>query len=150
MTVDVDDKVSRPARVFVSAIIGLIVVFAALDIELWPMTGWRLFSTIRDEAQTGWVAEATDAQGDARIVSFEELPLGYRNSAWVVAELPDASAEQRESVCQAMFDAISEVEPDTVSVRVARDRARLEEQDGEWVVIHDLETLQTCDSGRAA
>lgn len=144
MTPDASDAVGRPARYFVTALTGLIVVFAASDVEVWPLTGWRLFSTLRDETQTEWVAEATNANGESRIVSYEELPLGFRNAAWVVDNLPDASADEREDVCQAILDAILDVEPETVDVRVARNRARLEERDGEWIKVDNLETLHTC------
>jgi hypothetical protein len=147
VTSDVDDEVRRPVRAYVGALLSLLIVFAAIDIEAWPLTGWRLFSTIRDDTQTGWVVEATDVEGDSRIVSFEELPPSYRNAAWVVAQLPNASVEKREAVCNAMLAAVVDVEPDTVSVRVARDRAQLEERDGEWAVQHDLETLHTCGMG---
>lgn len=142
-----DDKVRRPVRWFVATLLGLLVLFAAIDVEMWPMTGWRLFSTIRDETQTGWVAEATDAQGNSRIVSYEELPLGYRNAAWRVADIRDASSDEREAVCNALLEAIVKVEPETTTVRLARDRAKLEKTSGEPTVTHDLETLHTCGFG---
>jgi hypothetical protein len=113
------------------------------------LTGWRLFSLSRDAEQTQWVIEATDADGDARVVSLEELPLGYRNAEWQMRELPGASDERRESVCQALLGAVLDVEPTTESLTVARDRARLERDGGDWVAEHDLEPVYTCSIGES-
>lgn len=141
---NVADTVSKRVRYFITVLIGLIVVFAVIDVEVWPMTGWRLFSTIRDETQTHWVIEAVDESGERRIVSFEELPLAYRNGAWIVDGLPGTSESHSEAVCQAFLDAVLDVEPTTTELNMARNHARLEERDGEWARADDLEILHTC------
>jgi hypothetical protein len=49
-------------------------------------------------------------------------------------------------VCEALLGAVVDVEPATAELRIARDRARLEEGDGGWSVIDDLEVIHTCRS----
>jgi hypothetical protein len=141
------DEVPRAARVAVAVILALLLIPGVIGFDLWPLTGWRLFSLSRDAEQTEWVIEATAADGGARVVSLEELPLGYRNAAWQMRELPGASDERREAVCQALLDAVLDVEPTTRSVTVARDRARLERDGDDWVTEHDMEPVTTCSSG---
>ena len=86
------DRAPRGARVLVAALLVLLLVPGVVGFDLWPLTGWRLFSLSRDADQTRWVLEAVDATGDRRVVSLEELPLRYRHAEWPMAELPGASA----------------------------------------------------------
>jgi hypothetical protein len=78
------------------------------------------------------------------VVSLEELPLGYRHAEWPLADLPGASTERREAVCQALLGAVVEVEPETAALRIASDRAELVERGGDWMVVDDLETVHEC------
>jgi hypothetical protein len=138
------DTVPRSARWLVGALFALLLVPGLIGFDAWPLTGWRLFSLARDETQTRWVVEAVDDGGSARIVDLEELPLRYRHAEWPMSDLPGASTERRQVVCEALLGAVVDVEPTTVELRIARDRARLEERDGEWTVIDDLEVVHTC------
>ena len=88
-----------------------------------------------------------DAEGRARTVSLEELPLRYRHAEWPMAELPGASAQRRADVCAALADAVVAVEPRTVELQIVRDRQTLVEVDGERVVEHDPEVVHACAPG---
>ncbi|MGH9228173.1 MAG: hypothetical protein ACRD07_05460 [Acidimicrobiales bacterium] len=146
---DVDpDAVPRSARWLVGALFVLLLLPGVVGFDAWPLTGWRLFSLARDETQTLWVLEAVDADGSSRLVDLEELPLRYRHAAWPMADLPGASTERRQAVCEALRGAVVDVEPGTTELRIARDRARLEERGGEWTVVDDLEVVHTCDGGQ--
>ncbi|MGH9112006.1 MAG: hypothetical protein ACRDZN_06895 [Acidimicrobiales bacterium] len=138
------DAAPRAARWLVGALLVLLLVPGLVGFDAWPLTGWRLFSLSRDETQTRWALEAVGAEGEARAVSLEELPLGYRHAGWPMADLPGASSERREAVCQALLGAVVEVEPDTAALRIARDHAELVERGGDWVVVDDLETFHEC------
>jgi hypothetical protein len=127
----------------------LLFVPAVVGFDAWPLTAWRLFSLSRDEDQTRWVIDAVDEQGRARTVSLEELPLRYRHAEWPMAELPDASDERREAVCRALADAVADVEPAMVELRVVRDEQTLVEVAGGWEVRHDPEIVHACRPGGA-
>jgi len=131
-------------RVLVLVALTLLLVSGLGGIEAWPLSEWRLFSLARDEDQTRWVVEAALPRGRARTVSLEELPLRYRHAEWPMAELPDESVGQRQRVCDALLDAVLEVEPATTELRILRDRQTLVEDDDEWVVLHDPEVVHTC------
>ena len=142
---DVDqDAVPRSARRLVGALFVLLLVPGLVGFDAWPLTGWRLFSLARNETQTLWVLQAVDDDGSSRLVDVEELPLRYRHAEWPMADLPGASTERRQAVCEALLGAVVDIEPATAELRIARDRARLEERGGEWVVIDDPEVIHTC------
>jgi hypothetical protein len=141
------DAVPRSARWLVGALFVLLLVPGLVGFDLWPLTGWRLFSLARDETQTLWVLEAVDGDGSSRLVDVEELPLRYRHAEWPMADLSDASTARRQAVCEALLGAVVDIEPATAELRIARDRARLAEGDGEWAVIDDLEVIHTCRPG---
>jgi hypothetical protein len=138
------DAAPRSARWLVGALFLLLLVPGLVGFDAWPLTGWRLFSLARDETQTLWVLEAVADDGSSRLVDLEELPLRYRHAEWPMADLPGASTERRQAVCEALLGAVVEVEPATVELRIARDRARLEASDGDWTVIDDLEVIHAC------
>jgi hypothetical protein len=138
------DAAPRSARWLVGALFVLLLVPGLIGFDAWPLTGWRLFSLARDDTQTLWVLQAVDEDGSSRLVDVEELPLRYRHAEWPMADLPGASTERRQAVCEALLGAVVDVEPATVELRIARDEAQLEERDGEWVVMDDLEVLHTC------
>lgn len=140
--------IPRSAKWLVGILFVLLLVPGIIGFEAWPLTGWRLFSASRDEAQTKWVVQAVDAGGAVVPVSLEELPLAYRNAEWPMAELPGASEQHRQDVCRALADAVVDARPGTVEVRVAKDRQRLVKEDGEWIVTHDPEPLTTCEPAR--
>ena len=138
------DAVPRSARWLVGALFVLLLVPGLVGFDLWPLTGWRLFSLARDDTQTLWVLEAVDGDGSSRLVDVEELPLRYRHAEWPMADLPGASTARRQAVCEALLGAVVDIEPATAELRIARDRARLEEGSSGWSVIDDLEVIHTC------
>ena len=138
------DAVPRSARWWVGTLFVLLLVPGLVGFDLWPLTGWRLFSLARDDTQTLWVLEAVDRDGSSRLVDVEELPLRYRHAEWPMADLPGASTGRRQAVCEALLGAVIDVEPSTAELRIARDRARLEEGDGEWAVVDDLQVIHSC------
>lgn len=138
------DEAPRAARVFVAVLFVLLLVPGVIGFDLWPLTGWRLFSLSRDDDQTRWVLESVDGDGERRVVSLEELPLRYRHAEWPMAELPRASEERRDAVCHALLDPVLDAAPATVELALARDHVRLVESDGEWSTVHDIEEFHTC------
>jgi hypothetical protein len=139
-----DHGPSPGARRLVAVALVLLLVPGLVGFEAWPLTAWRLFSLSRGERQTQWLIDAVTTDGTARTVSLEELPLRYRHAAWPMADLPRESERRREDVCRALLEATRDVVPDVVELRIVRDRQRLVEQRGGWVVTHDPEVLHAC------
>lgn len=135
---------SAGARRLVVVALVLLLVPGLIGFEAWPMSAWRLFSLARGDRQTQWLIDAVASDGSVRTVSLEELPLRYRHAAWLMAELPRASARRREDVCQALLDVTVDVVPELLEVQIVRDRQRLVERNNEWVVTHAPEVIHTC------
>lgn len=145
---DAAERPPRAARVLVGLALLLLLVPGVVGFDAWPLTAWRLFSLSRDADQTRWVIDAVDADGEARTVSLEELPLRYRHAEWPMAELPGASAQRRDDVCVALADAVAEVRPGTVELQIVRDRQSLGVVAGVPEIRHDPEVVHTCEPER--
>lgn len=130
----------RRQRRFVAVLLVLLVVPGLGGFELWPLTGWKLFSATRDATQTRWVLEAIDGSGATSVVDPDDLPYGYRNVEWPMSRLPRASEATRAEVCEALLEVTVDTVPGTVAVRVVRDRQAL--VDGE--VVRDPEEITLC------
>lgn len=139
-----EDEVPIGGRRLVLGALALLLTAGVIGFEAWPLTAWRLFSLSRRDQQTMWVLHATSPQEPARVLDLEELPLRYRHAAWPMAELPGASDERRDEVCRALLEPALEVVPGLTELRIVRDRQRLVEADGGWVVAHDPETIHAC------
>jgi hypothetical protein len=141
--------ISSAQRAFVWVLLVLLCVPGIIGFELWPASGWRLFSLSRDDSQTVWVLEAERADGDAERVSLEDLPVAYRLADWVFAELPRASTARREEVCLALLQAVrQDVVPDAAAFQIVRDRQRLERVGGSTRRHHDREVIHRCGGRR--
>ncbi|MGV3758224.1 MAG: hypothetical protein ACO1PW_01620 [Actinomycetota bacterium] len=146
------DPASRPAeeevptggRRLVLAALALLLTAGLIGFEAWPLTAWRLFSLSRRDQQTMWVLHATTPSDPDRVIDLEELPLRYRHAAWPMAELPGASQGRRDDVCRALLEPALDVVPELSELRIVRDRQRLVERDGDWVVEHAPEPLHAC------
>ena len=140
------DGPTRTQRRFVTALLVLLVVPGLGGFELWPLTGWKLFSANRDATQTRWVLEAIDAGGEAAVVDPDDLPYGYRNIEWPMSRLPRASARERAEVCAALLEVTVETVPGTVAVWVVRDRQELADGavDGTYELVRHPEEITTC------
>ncbi|MFP5257343.1 MAG: hypothetical protein ACLGI8_16020 [Acidimicrobiia bacterium] len=142
-----DGAVPRSGRRLVLGALALILTAGLIGFEAWPLTAWRLFSLSRRDRQTVWVLHATAPDDPERVVDLEELPLRYRHAAWPMAELRGASEARREDVCQALLQPAMEVVPGLTELRIVRDRQRLVEDDGDWVITHDPEIVHACGAG---
>jgi hypothetical protein len=141
------DEAPRSARVFVAILFVLLLVPGVIGFDLWPLTGWRLFSLSREAEQTRWVLQAVDEAGERDLVSLEELPLRFRHAEWPMAELPGASQARRDDVCEALLGPVVEARPGTVTLELARDHAELVETGGTWRTTHDIEPFHSCHVG---
>ena len=140
--------ISTRQRIFVWVLLAVLCIPGVIGFELWPASGWRLFSLSRDATQTVWVLEAETREGALRRVSLEELPVAYRLADWVFAELPDAGDRRREDVCTALLAAVRrEVVSDARAFQIVRDRQGLERLDGGTRREHNREILHRCQAG---
>lgn len=114
-----DELPSRGVRGFVVSYLAAFLVCGFLGLELWPLTGWRLFSELRTDRQIAWRATAVGEEGEKQI-RFEDLPHAYRNFALVMRTLSERPRAEQEAACRAWLDAVRRGRPDASTVRVYR------------------------------
>lgn len=139
-----DEGPTATQRRFVATLLVLLCVPGLAGFELWPITGWKLFSATRDATQTRWVLEAIDEAGTTSVVDPDELPYGFRNAEWPMSRLPGASDATRAAVCEALLEATVEARPGTVAVRVVRDRQELVDRDDGHELVRHPEEITVC------
>ena len=104
-------------RAFVWTFLAVFVVCGVAGLNLWPFTGWHLFSQVRTDRITAWEITTVDGVGQELGVAFADLPAGYRSSSHVAAGLARLSEAQRLAVCRAWASADPE-RRQVVEVRV--------------------------------
>jgi hypothetical protein len=135
---------SRTQRRFVAGLLALLCVPGVIGLDLWPLTGWRLFSANRQPTQVRLVLEAIAADGSVSVVDPDDLPYGFRNMEFALLQLPEASDAKKAEVCRVLLDAAAVARPGTVAVRVAYDKQELVDTDDGYVVGHRTKELTTC------
>ncbi len=116
----VPEAVPRGARWFARAIVVAFVVCGVVGLELWPLSGFRLFSHLRTESQTGWSAAAVDAGGRAREVRFGTFPAAYRGFALIMQRFHGLGSDERRRTCLAWLGEVRRVTGPARSLRIYR------------------------------
>ena len=135
------DQAPRSAKWLVGVLFAALLVPGIIGFDVWPLTGWRLFSASRHATDTRWIVQSVGDDGRASTVDLNELPLAYSNAEW---PMTGASTAKRERICRAMADAVADARPGTREVRLARDHEAMVHRHGDWIVTHQVEPLTTC------
>lgn len=117
-----------PARWVRPVLYGFLAVFllcGLLSIEVWPLTGWRLYHERRGAERSSWQIVTVDEDGDEATVHLGELPLGWHNTSRLINEFDDLSAERRDEVCDAWAQPARASGREVIEVRVYRVRSTL-------------------------
>lgn len=103
-------------------LVGLVLVFGLARIEAFPLSGFRLFSGVRDAERESWYLRAVDGAGDEEPLRLSELPVSHRNSTGVLDDFDDLREAERDEICAAWADPLRAEGHDIVVVRVYRAR----------------------------
>lgn len=88
---------------------ALLVVCVLAQVEVWPLSSFRLFSEERTTATTGWEVALVDGAGAEHAVPFSRLPRAYRGAHHLAPGLAGLPADRRDAVCRAWADAAAPV-----------------------------------------
>ena len=114
-----DELPPRRVRAFVVAFLGAFVLCGLVGLELWPLTGWRLFSQLRTDHQVAWQAAAVDTEGETQI-RFGELPRAYRNFPLVMRTYSALPPADQVEACRLWFEAAQSQLPAATALRIYR------------------------------
>lgn len=106
---------SAAVRWAIRGFLAVFLVCGLVGVEAWPLTGWRLFSTLRQPVERRWEAASVHPDGTVRPIDFASLPRGDRGSVAVLRQLAVASQSTRDDVCRAWADEVQKVAGEVVA-----------------------------------
>ena len=114
-----DELPPRRVRAFVAAFLGAFVLCGLFGLELWPLSGWRLFSQLRTDRQVAWQATAVDGESETQI-RFAELPRAYRNFPLVMRTYSALPRVSQVEACRLWLEAAQGPHPAATRLRIYR------------------------------
>ena len=126
------DRVPRLARPFVAVLIAAMVACAVFAWEPWPLTSFRLFSTLRVDEQSAWQATTVDAEGEKLPYPLGGEDHGFRGFPFTMSQFEGATRERRDELCRTWVEAAPMlVGRSAEEVRIYRRTWRLSEREGD-------------------
>ena len=116
-------EISPRTRHAVHAFLLVFAITGVAHLELFPFSGFRLFSEVRSEARVTWDLRAVDDAGEELEIDIEQLPLGYRQAPRIIATLDDLPKRERDEICDAWATPLRERGVRVVRVRIYRTAA---------------------------
>lgn len=122
----------RGARLVCYGLVALLVFSVVTQVEWWPLSAFRLFSTARTATTTGWDVALVDGAGAEHALPFARLPRSLRGYSHLAAELRTLPLAKRDAVCRAWANAAARrVGTVATRVRVYRVTSRVPTGHGE-------------------
>lgn len=113
-----EGPVSVRTRRWVHVFLAVFVITGVARLELWPFTGFRLFSEVRSAERESWQITAVDGEGIETTIRLGELPLAYRNTTRLIDGFDDLGGAERDEVCDAWVAPLRAAGTDVAEVRV--------------------------------
>jgi hypothetical protein len=117
------DDVGRPpthARWFVRIFLALFVACSIFGIELFPLTGFRLFSRLRTEHRIMWVADTVSPSGQETPLWFTDLPRAYQGFPLIMPHFEGLSPSWKAATCAAWLSEARRIRRQVVAIRFYR------------------------------
>ena len=115
-----EPEVSPRTRRVVHAFLVVFAITGLAHLELFPFSGFRLFSEVRGEERTSWELRAVDEAGREIPIDVDRLPLGYRQAKRLIATMPDLEPDARDELCDAWATPLRERGVHVERVRIYR------------------------------
>ncbi|MEX2557668.1 MAG: hypothetical protein WEB06_18815 [Actinomycetota bacterium] len=115
-----EERVPARIRAFVWLFLAAFALCGFAKIEAWPLTGWRLFSELRNERTSSWRAMRVSASGAETRFSFGDLPAGYHWGANILSGFATRPAAEQTAACDAWAEAARSLGLDVAAIRIYR------------------------------
>lgn len=113
--------------------------------EPWPLTSFRLFSHVRADEQSAWVARTVDARGEEAAYPLGSLPRGFQGFSFTMAEFRQASSLRQDELCRTWVGAAPQlVGVDARAVRIYERRWRLSARENDRALSGREELIYEC------
>ena len=114
------DRPPGLTRWFVRIFLASFVACAVFGIELFPLTGFRLFSHLRHEQRATWIADTVGANGGETQLWFTDLPRAYQGFSLVMPRFEGLSPSAKAATCRAWLLEARHVRAQVVAIRFYR------------------------------
>jgi hypothetical protein len=115
---------------------------AVLGVEAWPFTGFRLFSTLREETRNVWVADTVALDGRETRLWFSELPAAYQGFHLIMPGFRHLSPSAQRASCEAWLAEARRVQPSAVELRIYRATWQALPRNGDRPATRPVRTLR--------
>lgn len=120
-----EPDVSPRTRHLVHAFLLVFALTGVAHLELYPFSGFRLFSEVRGEVRTSWELRAVDDTGREVAIDVDRLPLGYRQAKRLIPTMSRLDEDERDALCDAWATPLRDQGIDVDRVRIYRTVASL-------------------------
>jgi hypothetical protein len=139
------DRVPRYARPFVVILIAAMIACAVFAWEPWPLTSFRLFSNVRIDEQSAWLATTVGATGDEEPYPLGGEDHGFRGFPFTMSEFASADRARQDELCRTWVEAAPVlVGRDAVEVNLYLRSWRLSDRDDDGAGPGTTELRYTC------
>jgi hypothetical protein len=114
------------------AVYGFLAAFLAcgfFTIELWPLTGFELYSEVRVEERRSEALVVELADGREKRVNFDELPFAWHATNRIASDFDEMTQAERDEVCDAWVQPLRDDGLDIVGIRIDEVVAHLADPD---------------------
>ena len=118
-------------RAIVVLALTTLLVAGIATIELWPFTGWRLYSNTKGPTSGSYFAYRVDPAGEEHAVDYHDLPYAYARAPYILNKFPRLDASRRDALCSALAQGEREEGRPVAAIRVYWERRRVVPVDGE-------------------
>jgi hypothetical protein len=105
-------------RRFVHLFLVVFAITGVAHLELFPFSGFRLFSELRPADRLSWQLRAVDAAGEETPIRLAALPIGFRNTSRRLRTFDHLSQAERDDICDAWAQPLRESGAQVARVRV--------------------------------
>ncbi|MBA2478667.1 MAG: hypothetical protein H0V38_08675 [Sporichthyaceae bacterium] len=112
-------RTTRLARTVTYGLCGGLLLLGIAQVEVWPLSAFRLFSGVRGPEATSWQVVVVDSDGSERLLDLAGMPDRVGLPHHLLPRLVDASPAVREDVLETYVEAAG-AGTSAVRVRVYR------------------------------
>jgi hypothetical protein len=112
--------VPASARWLVRGFLAAFLLCSVFGLELWPLTGFRLFSRVRHQTRFIWTADAVLAGGREVQVVFMDLPRAYQGFGLIMNGFRHLSPGDKRASCEAWLTEVRRVDGQADALRLYR------------------------------
>jgi hypothetical protein len=119
MAVAEDEPAIGPrVRLGVYSFLLALAVTGVAHLELFPFSGFKLFSELKPMVRESWSLRAVDDHGEEIPIRIGDLPLAYRNTSRLLLTFDDLPADTRDEICDAWATPLRDNGVEVTGVRV--------------------------------